>query len=503
MGYKVSSNNPLAYMGVEPTTPAQFVVFPKDPTPNNINFNLGTQWLNSMTQVPWILVNLAGGKATWIKFAASGGGAVLTLTTEDATVVPPSAGNIDIYGGTGITTVGNAGDSTVTIDLEVPVSVANGGTGATTFTPDSLLLGNGTSGITALGVATDGQIPIGSTGNPPVLATITAGSGITVTDGPGSITIAATGPATGHPLITTYSTPGTYTWTKNTGTTYVAVYGIGGGYGGGSGAREASDSSTGGGGGASNNAFSSQFPASFIGSTATVVVGAGGAGGASVLTDNTLGNNGVIGGVSSFGDLENTPAGPTASQGGQYFAGAPNSTSIAQGGTPNGPVGVGVTDPGSSVTQLAGGSLYFNLYGYQGNGSTPVFAGGQAGGGGGGNGATTGTPASMPAPWQAGAGGSTGLGAAISAQGGAAGTIGSPNGVNGADAPSGATANGVFVYGAGGGGGFGQTSSSLPGTGGNGGFPGGGGGGGGGSLNGTASGAGGNGANGIVYVIEW
>jgi hypothetical protein len=37
----------------------------------------------------------------------------------------------------------------------------------------------------------DGQLIIGSTGNPPVVATLTAGSGISITNGPGSITISS------------------------------------------------------------------------------------------------------------------------------------------------------------------------------------------------------------------------------------------------------------------------------------------------------------------------
>src|SRR6185437_7717228 len=64
-------------------------------------------------------------------------------------------------------------------------------TGAQTFTAHSLLLGQGTSAVTALGASTNGQIAIGSTGADPVLAAISAGSGISVTNGAGSITVAA------------------------------------------------------------------------------------------------------------------------------------------------------------------------------------------------------------------------------------------------------------------------------------------------------------------------
>lgn len=67
---------------------------------------------------------------------------------------------------------------------------ANGGTGLTTLLTNSLFVGNGTT-LAALGVATNGQIPIGRTGLSPVLAAITAGTNVTVTNGSGSITIAA------------------------------------------------------------------------------------------------------------------------------------------------------------------------------------------------------------------------------------------------------------------------------------------------------------------------
>ena len=75
------------------------------------------------------------------------------------------------------------------------LGVSKGGTGATTLTNNSLLLGSGTSAVSGLGAATNGQIPIGSTGNAPVLATITAGSGVTITNGAGSIQIDSVGSA--------------------------------------------------------------------------------------------------------------------------------------------------------------------------------------------------------------------------------------------------------------------------------------------------------------------
>lgn len=61
------------------------------------------------------------------------------------------------------------------------------------LTQHSLLVGGASSAITSLGSATNGQIPIGSTGNDPVLATITAGTGISISNGAGTITVNSIG----------------------------------------------------------------------------------------------------------------------------------------------------------------------------------------------------------------------------------------------------------------------------------------------------------------------
>lgn len=89
------------------------------------------------------------------------------------------------------TTAGFLSTVDLTTDVTGTLPVANGGTGATTLTSNSVVLGNGTSALTALGVASDGQLIIGRTGLSPVLATLTAGTNVTVTNGAGSISIAA------------------------------------------------------------------------------------------------------------------------------------------------------------------------------------------------------------------------------------------------------------------------------------------------------------------------
>jgi len=95
------------------------------------------------------------------------------------------------------------------VDLTTQVTgtlpVGNGGTGAITLTDGGILLGSGSGGITALGVATNGQIPIGDGTTDPQLATITGGTGLTVVNAAASITIdhdAHTGNVTGATVLT-------------------------------------------------------------------------------------------------------------------------------------------------------------------------------------------------------------------------------------------------------------------------------------------------------------
>ncbi len=79
------------------------------------------------------------------------------------------------------------------LTLDNPLTVPNGGTGVNSLTDGSVLLGSGTGAITALGQATNGQLVIGSTGNDPVLSTLTEGTGVTITNTSGGIEISATG----------------------------------------------------------------------------------------------------------------------------------------------------------------------------------------------------------------------------------------------------------------------------------------------------------------------
>lgn len=99
-----------------------------------------------------------------------------TITGNSGGPVPPTLGNINLVGGNNITVAGNAGTSTLTASV-------------TGTTDHAVQVGNATGSLTSLPVATNGQLVIGSTGVDPVVATLTAGTGVTITNGAGSITI--------------------------------------------------------------------------------------------------------------------------------------------------------------------------------------------------------------------------------------------------------------------------------------------------------------------------
>lgn len=70
-----------------------------------------------------------------------------------------------------------------------------------TVTQHDLLIGGASNAITSLAL-TNGQLAIGNTGSDPSAATLTAGTGVTITNGSGSITINAVGAGLTWSVIT-------------------------------------------------------------------------------------------------------------------------------------------------------------------------------------------------------------------------------------------------------------------------------------------------------------
>jgi len=87
--------------------------------------------------------------------------------------------------------------------------VSSGGTGVTSFTNNGILIGNGTSSITAQALTVNGQLLIGNSSGSgaPTAGLLTAGTNVTITNGAGSITIASSAPAVPFTGLTQSSSP--------------------------------------------------------------------------------------------------------------------------------------------------------------------------------------------------------------------------------------------------------------------------------------------------------
>lgn len=113
------------------------------------------------------------------------------LVWSDANKALASKNLIDLVAGTdNEINIADDGSGGVAIGIVDPLIVAKGGIGVATLTDHGILLGSGTGAVTPLGVASNGQLPIGSVGVDPVLAALTGTTDhISVANGAGSITL--------------------------------------------------------------------------------------------------------------------------------------------------------------------------------------------------------------------------------------------------------------------------------------------------------------------------
>ena len=345
--------------------------------------------------IPVITVN-AKGQITALTTAAVAGGVALATTAPanlasvaavgtgttaaraDHQHAFPTAADVGALGATaaaGGDLTGNYPNPTLNT-----VSVAKGGTGQTSYTDGQLLIGN-------------------STGNTLEKTTLTAGSNVTITNGPGTITIAASA--------------------GNYSAEILLVAGGGGGGGGitargsGGGAGGCIDSTIGffqgvsytitlgaGGPGAPNNATlpsdGNGAASSITSNSIPTLTAVGGGGGGQNGTDTSANQLGASGGSGGGGGTSTTGSGTFAggsSTSGQGFAGGAGqhvSGTWATGGGGGGATAVGVSPVLISTVPNGGAGLNWKTLGtsYSGGGGgagTNVTGAGGAGGGGSGN----------------------------------------------------------------------------------------------------------------------
>lgn len=146
----------------------------------------------------------------------TGGGLKTNVNNADTLLLQAYNTNTTSYTTFATLTAGNPPtfdlDTAVTIGTKyiyrvdgTDVAVTDGGTGASSLTDHGILLGSATAAITATAAPTDGQLLIGHTGSDPDLATLSAGTGITITNASGSITVSANSTTLNNQTNTTYT----------------------------------------------------------------------------------------------------------------------------------------------------------------------------------------------------------------------------------------------------------------------------------------------------------
>ncbi len=160
MSTNLPNQNPLNYFGTRATRPPQQFFRTRAPTTSDnsaISYRLGDEWLDSLSVPPqWFkLVSLVGGIADWRPLTSTSLAVTAEILTDEGlpAVVPNGAGLIVVLGGTGISTAGKGfppPGNVVTIDLDVPVTVPNGGTAGVSFTPNAVITGGAILGTDPL-----------------------------------------------------------------------------------------------------------------------------------------------------------------------------------------------------------------------------------------------------------------------------------------------------------------------------------------------------------------
>lgn len=170
----MSGLTPPPVLSYEGQVAVPFINRTTDPTTSNYQFNVPTIWVNTSAERGFVLLGKPMNVANWAPF--SGGSVVTeTLTGDSGGAVSPTANNINVLGSGSITTVGNPGTSTLTVQL-------------TGLTNHAVQVGAGTTTLTQVSPSATSGVPLISQG---AAADPTFGTAVVEGGGTGNTTFTA------------------------------------------------------------------------------------------------------------------------------------------------------------------------------------------------------------------------------------------------------------------------------------------------------------------------
>lgn len=113
------------YLGVRAVLPPDLQTATRSPTSSDRAYVKGTLWLDTAASTAFMWP----GSGNWISLGSGTTGAIVTLTGDTGGALSPTAGNINILGGAGVTVTGSG--STLTVAL------TGGGVAFDSFVPDA------------------------------------------------------------------------------------------------------------------------------------------------------------------------------------------------------------------------------------------------------------------------------------------------------------------------------------------------------------------------------
>lgn len=198
----VPGANPLAYEGVKAQNPPNVITSIRAPTSADINYDVGTIWIDYLAGASYFLVRNAVGVATWNLNGAGGSGGIVSITGDaGGAEVPDGGGNFNVLGTTDqIETTGSTNTQTLSLSatLVAPGSITSTTSidaGTTLTSAGATTLATTGASVNTFGNATGATSVTITSGTGGIALTGTNGA-VTVVSGTGAINVSADATAT-------------------------------------------------------------------------------------------------------------------------------------------------------------------------------------------------------------------------------------------------------------------------------------------------------------------